>query len=203
MRLVSLKQQGNPISEQQEAEINRISPPIAECLVDADLSGGLYERMATSGGSIKMGGTTVILIAQKQTTMAESSTEAEIAAAAYLGKILRWLVLFMNDMGLPFLGPIPIAEDNAATRIIAHSGKVTQKVTRNVCHVAIKTLALQGLAWNDIAVLMPLEQKTIDPITSQTTTISSFLQSCSSYDGNAIPHASTCYTHLEEKPRGN
>jgi hypothetical protein len=105
--------------------------------------------MATSGGSIKMGGTTVISIAQKQTTMAESSTEAELAAAAYLGKILRWLVLSMNDMGLPFLGPIPIAEDNAATRIIAHSGKIT----RNVRHLAIKTLvALQGLVRNEIAV---------------------------------------------------
>jgi hypothetical protein len=122
-RLVSLKQQGNLTNEQQEAKIIRISPPIAECLVNANLRGGLYERVATSGGSIKMGGATVISIAQKQTTMAESSTEAEIAAAAYLGKILRWLVLFMNDMGLPFLGPIPIAEDNAVTRIIAHSGK--------------------------------------------------------------------------------
>jgi hypothetical protein len=108
-----------------KGEINRISPPITECLVNANLPGGLYERMATSGGSIEMGGTTVISIAQKQTTMAESSTEAELAAAAYLGKILRWLVLSMNNMGLPF---------------IAHSGKITC----NVRHVAIKTLALQG-----------------------------------------------------------
>jgi hypothetical protein len=61
-----LKQQGNPISEQQEAEINRISPPITECLVDANLPGGLYERMATSGGSIEMGGTTVISIAKNK-----------------------------------------------------------------------------------------------------------------------------------------
>jgi hypothetical protein len=125
MQLMLLKQQGTLINEQHKAKINRISPPIAECLVGANLPGGLYERMATSGGSIEMGGTTVISIAQKQTTMAERSTEAEIAAAAYLGKILRWLVLFMNDMGIPFLGPIPIAEDSAVTRIIAHSGKVT------------------------------------------------------------------------------
>ena len=95
-----------------------------------------------------MGGTTVIQICQKQTTMAENSTEAELAAAAFLGKILRWLVLFMSDLGLPFQGLIPIAEDNAATRIIAHSGKIT----RNVRHVAIKTLALQGLVRNEIAI---------------------------------------------------
>ena len=131
-----------------EHQVNRISPPITECLVDTNLPGGLYERMATTGGSIEMGGTTVIPIAQKQTTMAENSTEAELAAAAFIGKILRWLVLFMSNLGLPFEGPIPIAEDNAATRIIAHSGKIT----RNVRHVAIKTLALQGLVRNKIAV---------------------------------------------------
>ena len=54
----------------------------------------------------------------------------------------------MSDLGLPFQGPIPIAEDNSATRIIAHSGKVT----RNVRHVAIKTLSLQGLVRNRIAI---------------------------------------------------
>jgi hypothetical protein len=43
--------------------------------------------------------------------MAENSTEAEIDAAAFLGKILRWMVLFMSDLGWPFQGPIPIAED--------------------------------------------------------------------------------------------
>ena len=53
----------------------------------------------------------------------------------------------MSDLGLPFQGPKPIAKDNAATRIIAHSGKITC----NVRHVAIKTLALQGLVRNKVA----------------------------------------------------
>jgi hypothetical protein len=34
----------------------------------------------------------------------------------------------MSDLGLPFQGPIPIAEDNAATHIIAHSEKITRNV---------------------------------------------------------------------------
>jgi hypothetical protein len=129
-------------------EVNRIALPVTECLVNANLPGGLHERMATTGGSIEMGGTTVVPIAHKQDVMAENSTEAEIDAAVYLGKILRWLVLFMSDLGLPFQGPIPTAEDNAATRIIAHSGKIT----RDVRHVAIKTLALQALVRNKTAV---------------------------------------------------
>ena len=85
-----------------------------------------------------MGGTTVIQICQKQTTMAENSTQAELDAAAFLGKILRWRVVFRSDLGLPFQGPIPFAEDNVTTR--------------NVRHVAIKTLALQGLVRNKIAI---------------------------------------------------
>jgi hypothetical protein len=195
----SLKQQGNLVIDRHEAEISRISPPTTECLIDANLPGRLYERMATSGGSIEMEGTTAIFIAQKQTTMAESSTEAEIAAAADLGKILRWLVRFMNNMGLPFLGPIPIAEDNAATKIIAHFGKVT----RNVRHVAIKTLALQGLVRNEIAVFNAIGTDNNQSNHFTKPTISGFLKSCSSYDGNTISHTSTCHTHFEEEPRRN
>jgi hypothetical protein len=114
-------------------EVNRLAPPVTEWLVDANLPGGLYKRMATTGGSVEMGGTTVIQIASKQTTMAHNSTEAELDAASFLGKILRWLVLFMSNLGLPFQGPIPIAEDNAATQIIAHAGKIMC----NVPHVAM------------------------------------------------------------------
>jgi hypothetical protein len=54
--------------------------------------------------------------------------------------------LYMSDLG--YQRPTPIAEDNAATKIIAHSGKIT----RNEQHIAIKTLALQGLVQNKIAV---------------------------------------------------
>jgi hypothetical protein len=89
--------------------------------------------------------------------MAENSTEAKTSAASFLGKILRWIVLFMSDLGLPFQGPIPIclpfqgpipiADDNAATQIIAHSKK-----TRNIQRIAIKTLTLQGRVQSKIAV---------------------------------------------------
>jgi hypothetical protein len=84
--------------------------------------------MATTGGSVEMGGTTVIQIASKQTTMAKNLAEAKLDAASLLGKILRWLVLFMSNLGLPFQGPIPIAKDNVATRIIAHAGEITRNV---------------------------------------------------------------------------
>jgi hypothetical protein len=49
--------------------------------------------------------------------------------------------LYMENIGLPLEAPIPAAEDNAATQIIAHTGKVT----RNTRHIALKTLSLQAL----------------------------------------------------------
>jgi hypothetical protein len=70
------------------AEVNCLAAPVTECLVDANLPGGLYERMAMTGDSIEMGGTTVIQVTSKQSTMAHNSTEAELDAASFLGKIL-------------------------------------------------------------------------------------------------------------------
>jgi hypothetical protein len=53
----------------------------------------------------------------------------------------------MDDLGLPFESPIPVAEDNTTTRIIAHTGKVT----RNTRHIALRTLSLQALVRELIA----------------------------------------------------
>jgi hypothetical protein len=46
----------------------------------------------------------------------------------HLGKALCWLHLFMDDIGLTFDRPVPVAEDNAATHIIAHTGKLKRNV---------------------------------------------------------------------------
>jgi hypothetical protein len=59
-----------------------------------------------------------------------------MTAGNHLGKTLRWLHFFMDDLGLAFDGPIPVAEDNAATHIIAHTGKLT----RNVRHITLEMI---------------------------------------------------------------
>jgi hypothetical protein len=70
-----------------------------------------------------------------------------MTAGNHLGKALSWLHLVMDDIGLAFDGPIPVAEDNAATHIIAHTGKLTH----NVRHIALKTISLQILVGEQIA----------------------------------------------------
>jgi hypothetical protein len=68
-------------------------------------------------------------------------TEAEMDAANQLGRALRWMHLLMEDIGLPFDGPVPVSKDNSATCIITHTGKIT----RIIRHIALKTLSLQSL----------------------------------------------------------
>jgi hypothetical protein len=80
-------------------------------------------------------------ICRKCDTATENTTEAEMTAGNHLGKALRWLHLFMDYLGHAFDGLIPITEDNAATRIIAHTGKLT----RDVQHIALKKMYLQTL----------------------------------------------------------
>jgi hypothetical protein len=115
------------------------SPP--ESFVDANLPGGIYEKTPFLGFSIEMAGTCVFPLCCKADTPAGNTTESEMDAANRSGKSLRWMRLYMEDIGLPFEAPIPSAEDNSATRIIAHTGKIT----RNTRHIALKTLSLQAL----------------------------------------------------------
>jgi hypothetical protein len=115
--------------------------PYTESFVDANLPGGIFKKTPYLGFAVSMSGTCVFPFCRKCDTATENTTEAEMTACNHLGKALRWLHLFMDDLGLAFDGPIPVAEDNAATRIIAHTGKLT----RNVCHIALKSISLQTL----------------------------------------------------------
>ena len=94
-----------------------------------------------------MSGTCVFTHCRKADTPAENTTKAKMDAANQLGRALCWMYLLMEDIGLPFDGSIPVAEDNSATPIIAHTGKIT----RNVQHIALKTLSLQALVCKCIA----------------------------------------------------
>jgi hypothetical protein len=121
--------------------------PYTESFVDANLPGGIFEKTPYLGFAISMSGTCVFPFCRKCDTATENTTEAEMTAANHLGKGLRWLHLLMDDLGIAFDGPIPVAEDNAATRIIAHTGKLT----RNVRHIALKTISLQALVRERLA----------------------------------------------------
>jgi hypothetical protein len=139
------------------------SAPFTESFVDANLSGGIFEKTPFLGFTIEMSGTCVFPLCCKAKTPAGNTTESEMDAAIRVGEgHTRWIHLFMDALGLPFEAPIPAVEDNSATRIIAHTGKVT----RNTRHIALKTLSLQALV-NALLCFEQLAQQTIKVILSQ------------------------------------
>jgi hypothetical protein len=114
------------------------SAPFTESFVDANLPGGIFEKTQFLGFSIEMAGNCVFPLCCKAETHADNTTESEMDAANRVGTGHRWTRLFMEDLGIPFKTPIPAAEDNATTRIIAHTGKISC----NTRHIALKTLSL-------------------------------------------------------------
>jgi hypothetical protein len=141
------------------------SAPFTESFVDAiNLPGGIFEKTPFLGFSIEMAGTCVFPLCCKAETHADNTTESEMDAANRVGKGHRWVRLYMEDLGLPFFKtPIPPAEDNTATRLIAHTGKIT----RDTRHIALKTLSLhKRSSGNEFLCSEQLAQRTITAIIS-------------------------------------
>ncbi len=107
---------------------------------DANFGGAIFDCIY---GRRNFDGTAVVTVCCKQHTMAYNTTEEELDAATTMSKRAQGLCIFMDDIGLPYNGPIFINEDNAAAQTIAHAGKITP----NVCHIATKTNALQEQVW--------------------------------------------------------
>ncbi len=114
-------------------------PPPTTGFADANFGGAVFDRQAYSGGVVMMNGTAVITVCCKQSTTAYNTTEAELDAVSTVVKRVLWLRAFMDDLGFTYSDAIFVGEDNTAAKMIAHAGKLT----RNVRHIATKTMALQ------------------------------------------------------------
>jgi hypothetical protein len=123
--------------------------PYMESWVDACLPSGLFEKSPYTGFGTCISGTYVFPLSQSSYTCQKYYGSQNRYAGDQSGKAIQWLRIFMGDIVIPFGGPnpIPVAEDNAATCIIAHTGKLT----RNIPHVALKTLYLQALVRRRLA----------------------------------------------------
>jgi hypothetical protein len=120
--------------------ITVLTPPPTEGEMDAN-HGSVFETVGFTGVVLLALGTVFYYLSQKQATSAYNTAESELYAATSAGKFVKWLRVWMSDIGLPYTAPIPMGEDNEATRIIGHAGKLT----RNVRHLAIQTNELQSI----------------------------------------------------------
>ena len=118
----------------------RLQPPFTDEGVDANFCGGLTEYASVMGGFIALFGTVIFAFSKKNPTEAFNSTDAEINAAFYMGKVVLWIRQIMEDLGIPYANPTPIAEDNRATQLAANAGQISKR-TR---HIATQQAALQS-----------------------------------------------------------
>lgn len=118
---------------------DRLQPPFTDGGVDANFYGGLTEYASVMGGFLAMFGTVIFAFSKKNPVEAYNSTDAEFNAAFYMAKLVAWLRHIMEDLGIPYSGPTPIAEDNRATQLAANAGQISKR-TR---HIATQQAALQ------------------------------------------------------------
>ncbi|TPX50909.1 DNA-directed DNA polymerase [Synchytrium endobioticum] len=113
------------------------------CFVDASWAGDTFTKSdsrSRHGAIITYGIGCVLWWSRLQSTVAQSSAEAEYLALAEVAKDIRFISLFLGEIGAPVTEPIVVSEDNSATIHMATNGMVT----RSTRHIAIRErLAVQ------------------------------------------------------------
>ncbi|KAJ9553246.1 hypothetical protein OSB04_017291 [Centaurea solstitialis] len=85
---------------------------------DSDYGGANLDRKSTSGGCQFLGGRLVSWQCKKQTTVSQSTTEAEYIAASQCCSQVLWIQNQMKDYGLSFLQTPIYIDNNSAISIV-------------------------------------------------------------------------------------
>ncbi|KAJ9536269.1 hypothetical protein OSB04_un000541 [Centaurea solstitialis] len=85
---------------------------------DSDYGGANLDRKSTSGGCQFLGGRLVSWQCKKQTTVSQSTTEAEYIAASQCCSQVLWIQNQMKDYGLSFLQTSIYIDNNSAISIV-------------------------------------------------------------------------------------
>ena len=91
---------------------------------DADWATETVKRRSQTGGIILLAGTPIIWISTQQTTVALSSTEAEINALREITKQVLWTRNTMRELGVLQQQFVPILEDNTSAILLVHNPAV-------------------------------------------------------------------------------
>lgn len=100
---------------------------------DADFASDLSDRRSTSGIIVCLGATPVIFASRKQTSIAQSSTEAEFVAANEVGRELSWLTQFLLELMIEHKSPTLNIDNQSTIKLIE-----TGDVKRRSKHIEVK-----------------------------------------------------------------
>jgi hypothetical protein len=105
---------------------------------DADYGSDINDYKSTSGVMVFIGSTIVCWYSSKQTTVAQSSTDAEILAMNFAAKEIVWIRGLLDEMGLPQALPTKLKGDSQSAILLSRN-PVFHKRTK---HVMIKFMYL-------------------------------------------------------------
>ena len=117
--------------------------------VDSDHAGDVSHRKSVSGIILKLAGGAVLYKTAFQTTIAQSSTEAEFTAAADAGKYILYLRSLLAEIGLMQEDATILFEDNQGALLMANA----QRPTKRTRHMDIKAFGLQDWVQRDLLCL--------------------------------------------------
>ena len=114
------------------------NPKNAYGYADSDWAGDTKHRKSVSGMCIIYGGAVIAYKSKFQKTIAQSSTEAEFAAACEAGKLILNIRTILDEINVPQENATILYEDNQGALNMANAGQPTRR-TRHIC---IKQFAL-------------------------------------------------------------
>ena len=112
------------------------------CYSDSDYAGDVNDQKSTTGVTVFIGSTLVSWYSSKQTTTAQSSTDAEGIAMNFATKEVVWLRGLLEELGIPQTYPTKMYGDNQAA-IMLVTNPVFHKRTK---HIMVKIAYLQEMS---------------------------------------------------------
>ncbi|XP_065085933.1 uncharacterized protein LOC135707939 [Ochlerotatus camptorhynchus] len=138
----------------------QVSPTILEAYADADWGNDPNDRRSVSGFVIKLCGSVVAWTTKKQSSVALSTTEAELMALCLTSCELAWMAKLLSSIGCAMNEPINIFEDNQpCIAIIVEPGKQKRLKHVDIQHFFVRELVEDGKLR---IVYLPTEQQIAD-----------------------------------------
>ena len=82
---------------------------------DSDHAGDKTDRKSTTGYCVFVNGNLISWATKKQTTVAQSSTEAEFMALSDTVKEVKWIIMLLTELKYNVIAPAIIHVDNQST----------------------------------------------------------------------------------------
>ena len=121
--------------------------------MDADWAQDISSRKSITGMTMMFGGATVYYKTKFQSTIAQSTTEAEFMSACDAGKISLYLRSILDELNVCQEKATILYEDNQGALLMANA----QMPTRRTRHMEIKYFSLQDWIQEDLLILHATE----------------------------------------------